>query len=193
MPGINLVHKPQMGITHYLTSQYAPTLSNAAALLTLACLVKPEWLQEIIRLGDAAAESTDADEATRTYLEDHFRLPTESAYRPTFALALTPAQKRFTVWEPNETRLNMFKGCRFVCVREKATEADVALVDAIVQGEGAYEVVDVQMGVARFRLALGKGRRKEGTSRMAVVAEAEAMQAAVGGEGWREFVDEAKR
>lgn len=169
---------------------YVADLSTAASLLSLACLVKPEWLQEILRLGSTPA-STDG--AVGTQLEHAFALPSESAYRPTFSPSLLPKQKTFAVWSLNEARLNMFATCRFLCIREKATAADTLLGEAVHRGAGNLENFDVHQGTARFRQALRRGFSKAAGKGMVVVADADAMQAAAGREMWEEYVNEAKR
>ena len=169
---------------------YVADLSTAASLLSLACLVKTEWLQEVLRLGSTPAS---AEGATGSQLEYTFALPSESSYRPAFSPSLLPKQKTFAVWALNEARLNMFAKTRFLCIREKTTAADTLLGEALHRGAGSLENFDVHSGTARFRQALRRGFSKAAENGMVVVADADAMQAATGREMWEEYVAEARR
>ena len=148
--------------------------------------MKPEWLQEVIRLG------TDGEDVGTSSLEQNFVLPSESKYRPAFSPSLLPAQKKLNVWEPSEERFNLFAKCRFVCFHEKVRESDSELREAIHRGEGTLENFDVHLGVQKFRRSLTRGHAKEG-KKVIVIADADSMLAAVGKEGCQEYVDEAKR
>jgi hypothetical protein len=175
--------------THHLISHYVANLSTATSLLSLTRFVKPEWLQEVIRLGSIPVNDKDADGIS---LEQHFILPSESKYRPAFSPSLLPSHKKFGVWEANEARVNFFSSCRFVCLREKIRESDSELQEAIRRGEGAFENFDIHSGVTKFHRTLTRGHAKEG-KKVVVVADADLMQAAVGEQSWREYISEAKR
>ncbi|KAF8175759.1 proline-rich protein [Pholiota molesta] len=186
--GIKLMYTQHANTTHHLISHYVANLSTATSLLSLTRFVKPEWLQEVIRLGSIPVNDKDADGIS---LEQHFILPSESKYRPAFSPSLLPSHKKFGVWEANEARVNFFSSCRFVCLREKIRESDSELQEAIRRGEGAFENFDIHSGVTKFHRTLTRGHAKEG-KKVVVVADADLMQAAVGEQSWREYISEAK-
>lgn len=185
--GIKLVHKPHAEVTHHLTNNYFANLSIATSLLSLCKLVRPEWLNEFIRLG--TAPNSGSVEAP---LEAHFNFPSISKFRPTFSSSLPPSQQSFDKWEPNEERVNLFHKFRFICVTEKIREMDGELRDAIHRGGGTLEIFDIHSGISKFHQALTRSRAKEGKSTV-IIGDIDAMQAAVGSAAWEEFIAEAKR
>ncbi|KAJ6621877.1 hypothetical protein B0H10DRAFT_1874467 [Mycena sp. CBHHK59/15] len=186
--GINIVHTPSPNITHHITSTYAATTLNALSLVSASTLVKPEWLHEILRLGNLPRNS---DPSHGLSLEQVFALPPISKYRPTFNPALAPAQKAFKVWDPNEERLTMFNAYRFLCVCEGKREIDGELRELLSRAGGKVEVFDVADGTSKWRKALTRGKAKV-TQKLVLVADQEACTAAVGKGAWKELVDEAK-
>jgi hypothetical protein len=160
--------------------------SVAASLLTACQLVKPEWINEVIRLG-----SLPDDSSSGTSLEHTFSLPPTSKFRPTFSASLPPAQKVFKVWEPNEERLNMLAGYRFLCVGEKGRELESDFRDIIERGGASFEAFDVMAGKTKFHRALTRGQAKEGKKQL-VIAKEQGVQAAIGKDGWRELLGEAR-
>lgn len=179
---------PSAHVTHHLTSTYSATLSIATSLLSACQFVKPEWLHEIIRIGTLPRNN---EPSTGISLEDNFSLPLISKFRPTFSSTLPPSQKLFKIWEPNEERLNMFQGYRFICAGEKAREIDTDLRDLLTRGGGTIETFDVQGGVSKLHKALTRGRAKEGKG-VVIVGDQKLIQTAVGDEGWNELLAEAK-
>jgi len=178
--GIKLVHKPAPEVTHHLTTEYTADLSSSATLLGVAKFVKPEWLQEVLRIGDK--------------LQEHFLLPSDllPKYRPAFSSSLAPSQKEAKSWQPSEEREHFFQTCRFICLHEKVTAKDTDLRDAVHRGGGTLENFDVHSGVGKFRKALARSIAKDG-KKTVVVGDGEAMRAAVGEEVWSEFVEVSQR
>ncbi|KAF8966816.1 hypothetical protein BDZ97DRAFT_1985838 [Flammula alnicola] len=185
--GIKLVYTPHTEITHHLISHYVANLSTATSLLSLSRFVKPEWLREVLRLGNLPRHN---EEATGTSLEDHFILPLESKFRPSFSPSLLPSQKKFEIWEPNEERVNLFNACRFICLHEKVREVDGEIKEAIHRGGGTLETFDIHSGVSKFNRALTRSQAKEG-KKTVVVGDPDLMQAAIGSEDWGQFLAEA--
>lgn len=176
-------------VTHHLASHYVANLTMIASLLNLTRIVKPEWLNEILRLGALARND---ENATGTSLEGHFILPLETKFRPSFSPSLLPKQKTFDVWEPNEERVNFFKPFRFICMQEKATKVDADIREAIDRGGGSYETFNVSDGVEKFPRVLARSRAKEGKKTI-VVGDIDSLQTAVGDSTWKKFVSEARR
>lgn len=187
--GIKLLYIPHSEITHHLTTQYAANLITATSLLTLSKFVKPEWLQEVIRLGKLPR---DNEETTGICLEDHFVLPQESKFRPGYFPSLPQAQKNFGLWEPNEERVNLFHPCRFICLQEKPTDLDSDIRETIHRGGGTLETFDIHSGISKFHRALTRSQAKEG-KKTVVVGDPDLMQTAVGEDAYAQFVTEAKR
>jgi len=186
-PGVNVVPFPNPHVTHHLLSTYTANAAVAASLLSACQLVKPEWLNEIIRLGNLPTDTSDG-----ISLEHTFSLPPISKFRPSFSASLPPAQKVFKAWEPNEERLNMFTRYRFLCVGEKGRELESDLRDVIERGGGSFEAFDVKAGKTKFHRALTRGQAKEDKKQF-VIAKEKGVLAAIGKDGWMELVGEARR
>jgi hypothetical protein len=116
-------------------------------------------------------------------------------FRPAYAAAVPPTLKTFRAWEPNETRLNMLKGHRFVFVGEKGHEIPSGYRELVKRGSAEYEAFTVNAGVVRWRKALlrAKSLAEEKRSKVILVADGSVMELAVGAEGWEELVSAAKR
>ncbi|RDB24208.1 Nibrin [Hypsizygus marmoreus] len=186
--GINVVHVPDSHVTHHLLSTYTAVPVVAASLLSACQFAKPEWLGEVIRLGSLPKNS---DPSNGVALEQTFSLPPISRYRPAYSPSLSVPQKEFRVWEPNEERLSLFAGYRFLCVDEKARELDGDFKLVIERGGGSYETFDPSGGTAKFHKALVRGQAKEG-KKLVVVGKEKSIIAAIGQDGWKELVAEAK-
>jgi hypothetical protein len=186
--GIHVVRTLHPDVTHHIVPSYALTPAHMTSLLSAAQLVKPEWLSELLALS-----ILDPRESTRA-LEHTFVLPPESKFRPGFAAALPPTFKTFKTWEPNEARLNMLKGYRFVFVGEKGLEIPAGYRDLVKRGGAEYEAFTLSAGVVRLRKALlrAKTLADEKLGKVSPVADVEAMEAAVGAEEWKEIVSVAK-
>lgn len=159
------------------------------SLLAAAHLVKPEWLSELLSLS-----TLDPRESARA-LEHTFILPPESKFRPAFTAALPPALKTFKTWEPNETRLNMLKGYRFVFAGEKGLEIPAGYRDLVKRGGAEYEAFTASTGAVRWRKALVRAKKlaEEKNGKVVSVADGSAMELAVGVEEWEEMVSVTKR
>ena len=193
--GINVVYTLHTGITHHLTPQFASNAIVATSLVLAAQLVKPEWLTEVIRLGNLPAND---DPANGSSLEQNFSLPPETKYRPSFSTTLPPPLKVFKAWEPNEERINMLLGYRFIFVGDKGREVDSAVIELVKQGGGEYEVFDASNGRKKWHQALAKGKARqshpaEGQKELVIVANAKATETAIGKEAWEDLTTEAQR
>jgi hypothetical protein len=186
--GVCVVPIPNSHVTHHLLSTYVANASIAASLLSACQLVKPEWINEVIRLGSLP----DDDSSGTSSLEHTFLLPPTSKFRPSFSVSLLPAQKAFKVWEPNEERLNMLAGYRFLCIGEKGRELESDFRDIVERGGASFEAFDVTAGKTKFHRALTRGQAKAGKMQL-VIAKEQGVQAAIGKDGWRELLGEARR
>ncbi|KAH9966294.1 hypothetical protein BJV74DRAFT_285458 [Russula compacta] len=186
--GIHVVRTLHPDITHHLVPSYALTPAHMTSLLSVAHLVKPEWLSELLSL------STLHPRESARALEHTFVLPPESKFRPAFTAALTPALKTFKTWEPNETRINMLKGYRFVFAGEKGLEIPAGYRDLVKRGGAEYEAFTVSTGVVRWRKALlrAKTLAEEKNGKVVPVADGSAMELVVGAEEWEEMVSVVK-
>jgi len=172
-------------VTHHIATHYMADIPCSISLLSLCQFVKPEWLQEVIRLGMLAR-------GTSASLEDHFLLPNENKYRPDFGTTLLPAQKALNIWVPNEERVNLFRNCRFICLHEKVTTTDTELREVLHRGGGLLENFDIHSGIQKFRRALSRSQAKEG-KKTVVVGDLDSMQLAIGSDDWKELMTEARR
>ncbi|KAI0300679.1 hypothetical protein B0F90DRAFT_398184 [Multifurca ochricompacta] len=186
--GVHVVRTHHPDITHHLIPSYALTPAHMTSLLSAVQLVKPEWLSELLELS-----ILDPRESTRA-LEHTFVLPLESKFRPAFAVALPLNLKSVKTWEPNEARLNMLKGYRFVFAGEKGLEVPAGYRELVKRGGAEYEVFTVSAGVVRWRKALlrAKALSEEKNSKVVIVADGGVMELALGVEDWEEFVSVAK-
>lgn len=145
--------------------------------------MKPEWLVAVLAAGRA-------EPGELSTLEETFALPPTSKFRPTFAPALPPRLKKFDIWQPNEERVGLFRGHRFVFAGEKGAEAPGVLKELVRSAEGEYECFAIENGPARFRQVLAKGNARGST--LVLVADQYAVVAAVGEDAWRALKDEAR-
>ncbi|OSD00358.1 hypothetical protein PYCCODRAFT_1414432 [Trametes coccinea BRFM310] len=181
--GIHLVHEHHPEVTHHLTPTYSLNPHIAVSLISLVTLVKPEWLVAILDAGKAEPGELSA-------LEDKFALPPTSKYRPTFAPALSIRLKKFDAWQPNEERVGIFRDHLFIFVGEKGAEAPSALKELVKRGEGDYECFAVEDGPEHLRQVLAEGKARD--TKLVLVADRPAVMAAVGEDGWRSLVEEAR-
>ncbi|THH18656.1 hypothetical protein EW146_g2373 [Bondarzewia mesenterica] len=185
--GINVVRSLHPAITHHLAPTFTLSPLLSTSLLTASQFVKPQWLEEILRLGLLPPNDPKS-------LEWTFALPPESKHRPGFSASLHPDLKKFKTWEPNEERLNMFRGCRFVFVGEKGREVSSEYRTLVERGQGECELFTVDAGLVKWKRTLDKAKAwaKEKKGMVSLVADDKAMETAVGRDGWRELVDGAK-
>lgn len=190
--GISTLASVHELLTHHIAPKYEVTTPVMTSLLCAAQLVRPEWLQELVRLGSVPAEDNSFG---LTALEKSFVSPIESKYRPAFGPALPPALKSFKHWEPNEERLNLLRGFRFVLPAEDGA-VDAELRDLVVRGGAEYEGFNLNAGLAKWRQVIAKGKRKVEELRgagkgLVVLAKDNVIQRAVEDEKWREMVADA--
>ncbi|KAF9530072.1 hypothetical protein CPB83DRAFT_875297 [Crepidotus variabilis] len=186
--GIKLVQTPQISVSHHATAEYVADLRSSASLLSLCQFVRPEWLDELIRLGKLPRKDNQNKASS---LEDRFLLPSETKYRPEFSSSLHPTLKNLNVWQPNEERVGLFRGLRFLCLQEKASSQDAELREVLQCGEGTLETFDIHSGPMKFCRALTRCQAKEGTTTV-VVGNLEALQVAVGLDTWKKLLSEAQ-
>ncbi|KAF8556710.1 hypothetical protein OG21DRAFT_579111 [Imleria badia] len=189
--GISLISSPSSLATHHLTPKYELTVPLATSLLSAAQLVKVEWLQELIRLGTM---SDDGHPFKLAHLEQTFVPPSESKYRPVFSPSLATSLKSFKFWEPNEERLHLLKGYRFVLLCDAEGQVDGDTRELIIRADGEYECFPLTNGEAKWRQLLGKAKRKvdEAGLKVAIVAREHVVQATVGASKWQEMIAEAQ-
>ena len=187
--GIYVVRTMHPDITHHIVPSHAVTPPHMTSLLSAAHLVKPEWLSELLDLS-----LLNPRESPRA-LEHTFALPPEGRFRPGFAAALPSELKTLRSWEPNEARLNMLKGYRFVFAGEKGLEVPAGYREVVKRGGAEYEAFSVNSGVVRWRKALirAKALAEEKNAKVVLVADGGAMELVVGADEWDEIVSVAKR
>ncbi|KAI0776848.1 hypothetical protein BD413DRAFT_610439 [Trametes elegans] len=189
--GIHVVPTLCAEVTHHLTPTYALSPAIATSLVSLATLVRPEWLIALLAAGKAREEDAEEGRGGLSPLEVSFALPPETKFRPAFAPALPPRLRKFEVWGADEERAGMFRGRRFVFVGERGAEAPGALRELVRRGEGEYECFAVEGGTERFGQVLAKRRARE--VELVLVAERHAVVPVVGEDGWGTLVEEAKK
>jgi hypothetical protein len=106
--------------------------------------------------------------------------------------------KVFKAWAPNEERVNMLRGYRFLFVGEKGREVEGAMTGLVTRGGGNWVAFNVASGRKEWHHLLAKEKAKqakvsENQKGLVIVADAKAMKVAVGSEQWAELVNEAKR
>ncbi|KAF9242787.1 hypothetical protein BU15DRAFT_43327 [Melanogaster broomeanus] len=189
--GISVLTSASSLATHHLTPKYELTIPSTTSLLSATQLVKVEWLHELIRLGSMP---DDTHPLKLTPLEHFFNPPLESKYRPVFSPALSPSLKSFKFWEPNEERLHLLKGYRFVLLGDSDGEVDRDMRELITRGEGEYEGFPMTAGQAKWRQMLAKANRKleEVGLKVVIVARERIVQVTVGSVKWQEMVADAQ-
>ncbi|KAF4565570.1 hypothetical protein EYR40_002363 [Pleurotus pulmonarius] len=184
--GIHMTQIHNPNVTHHLAPSFTSSVAMALSLLSLCKFARVDWLNEILRLGDLPQNNPSANGVS---LEQTFILPLLSKYRPTFSPQLPPRLKEYKVWEPNEERVNMFTGFRFLFTGEKGREVDTNTREMVTRAGGEYEVIPVNAGHTKWHQAITKGllRVKGGGQRFLVVGDEAAIRAAVGDAGWTEI------
>ncbi|OCH87756.1 hypothetical protein OBBRIDRAFT_795927 [Obba rivulosa] len=183
--GISVVNAARPEVTHHLTPTFTLTPNVATSLLSLAHIVKPDWLTEVIRLG-----TPEPDSEKPSSLEEHFILPPLTKFRPAFSPSLPPALKKFGVWEPDEARANLFRAHRFIFVGERGREVQDALRELVRWGGAEYECFAAGSSGRAWHQVLAKGKGKDKT--IVLVADERTAITAVGVSEWKELVGEAR-
>ncbi|THH27257.1 hypothetical protein EUX98_g6930 [Antrodiella citrinella] len=181
--GISIVMTPHSGVTHHLVSSYTLKPAVAASLISLASLVKPDWLNAVLALGQ-----TDNDNGPSA-LERLYNLPRVSEHRPDYSPSIPSTLRTVSTWEPDETRVDMLRDHRFIFIGEKGREASSDDKDLVKRGGGDYECLSVNGGRKGFHSVLAKGSTKG--KDLILVADEHAMGTALGEDEWMEFVQEA--
>lgn len=195
MIGISLVVVPHPSVTHHLTPTITLSPQITSSLLTLAHLVRPDWLTTLLTQGIAPhiTQDTQLDEPSPperpSRLEANFTLPRLSDYKPDFSPAIPSSMRSMKIWEPDESRLNFFSGKRFIFVGEKGREVSLDLREVVKRGGAEYECYAVEGGRSGFHAVLAKGKGKG--KPLVLVADEHAMGIAVGQEQWMDIVKEA--
>ena len=160
-------------VTHHLTQSLEGTAAVAISILCSAELVLPQWLQEVIRLGTTAEDANRPSE-----LEQEFKLPDASQYRPKQSQNLPSSLKVTDAWTVNESRKNIFKGWRFLFACKKG-EVDAETRRLVELAGGEYECFDVSGGASRWEQSLSRNKRKaeaDGEKGLAVVGDEDALR-----------------
>jgi hypothetical protein len=180
--------------THHLVSSYAINAVIAASLISATQLVKPEWLEEVIRLGTLPAKS---DGPNGTPLERTFSLPPATKFRPVLPGTLPPPLRSVKVWEPNEERLALFQRFKFIFVGEQGREVGGDMKELLRRGDGQLETFAVHEGKARWHEALSKSKRQvpqdDRGKALVIISDQKLMSASLGNSLWNEFVEVARR
>ncbi|KAI0688219.1 hypothetical protein BC835DRAFT_1419331 [Cytidiella melzeri] len=180
--GLNVVWKPLPSATHHVTSELSLDPAVATSLLSLAKFVTPDWLQTVLKRGASSDVSIS--------LEHEFVLPSTSQYRPALSPALPSSLQSYRSWESNEARVQLLKPYRFIFFGERSREPTEEFRELVKRGGASYEYFAVQGGRKALRGVLAKGLERG--QELVLVADAEAMLAAVGQDEWNELVMEAK-
>lgn len=180
---MNVVWKPHTSVTHHVTSELALDPAVATSLLSLTKFVKPDWLQIVVERGTSSDPSLS--------LEHEFVLPSPSQHRPALSTSLPSSLQSYRSWEPNEARVDIFKPFRFIFVGERGREIAEDYVELVRRGGAGYACCAVQGGRKALHSALTKG--KEMGQELVLVANIEAMVAAVGQDEWEDIVKEASQ
>ncbi|KAI0084127.1 hypothetical protein BDY19DRAFT_973975 [Irpex rosettiformis] len=179
--GINITWKLHYSVTHHITSELTLDPAVAVSLLSLTKFVTPDWLQTIVTRGSSSDPSLS--------LEHEFILPSISQHRPALSSSLPSGLQSYRSWEPNEARVNLFKLFRFVFVGERGREVAEEYIELVRRGGASYSCCAVQGGQKALHNALAKG--KEMGSELVLVANIDAMVAAIGQDEWQDLVKEA--
>lgn len=153
--GLKVVSSLHPEVTHHLTPTLSATAPLAISLLSQAHFVQPDWLTELLHLGETAS-SPEGPSA----LEQDFRLPSEADYRPPYNQELPPFMKSYLRWEPSKKRASMMKGWRFLFIGEKNRELDSETRTIVERGDGQYETFDAASGAIRWKQCLTRNQRK---------------------------------
>jgi hypothetical protein len=156
-------------------------------------LVKPQWLEELVRLGTLPVE----EGSNATPLEQTFALPPVTKFRPALPGTLPQSLKSVKLWEPNEERLSLFQGLRFIFVIEEGREVEADIKELLRRGCGQWETFAVNEGPTRWYEALSESKRQISQSdrekALVIISDEKLMSASVGKKSWNEFVEVAKR
>lgn len=194
LAGISVTPTSSPENTHHLVSNYAVNASIAASLMSATQLVKPEWLEELIRLGSLSVKNGSI---TCTSLEKTFLLPLVAKFRPTFPASLPHTLKTVNVWEPNEERLSLFRGYRFLFMVDKSLDIESSMKEVVVRGQGEYDCFQISGGRVKWRHALTKCKKKlsehEDGKEMVLVGDAKIIAEKTGSEPWTQLTEESSR
>lgn len=171
-------------VTHHLTPILSASTSVATSMLNPASFVLPDWLTELLHLGEAAL-SPDGPSA----LEQDFRLPSESDYRPPFDPELPATWKAYLRWEASKKRVGLLKGWRFLFIDEKGKELDSEFRTLLERGEGEYETFDVAGGLVRWKHSLARNQRKaegDGGKGLCIIGDVDVLKL-VASDTWMEL------
>lgn len=190
-----MVVAPHPSVTHHLTQTLSLSPQIASSSLTLAHFVRPDWLTTLLAHGVSPhiTEATQIDEPSPTErpsrLEANFVLPRISEFKPDFSPSIPSTMRNIKQWEPDEARLNLFSGKRFIFVGEKGREVSLDLRETVKRGGAEYECCAVEGGRSGLHSVLAKGKGKGKT--LVLIADEHAMGIAVGQDAWMELVNEA--
>lgn len=188
--GIKIVASVLPEVTHHLVTMLSATSAVVGTTLIPAQLVKPDWLTELLRLGDEPydipqSQAVEPDPTqSRSALEYELTLPSETQYRPPFSPSLPPELKTLKTWEPKPERQNLFNGWRFVFIGRELDTDTRAVVE---RGGGEYEAFDVSGGPIRLQQTLERNRRKAEKG-ISIIGDSETLKAAAA-DSWSSLED----
>ena len=114
--------------------------------------MKPEWLQELLKLGALSKDSPQS-------LEVDFALPSESKFRPGSGTKVYRLKDE-KLWQPNEERSGMFRGMSFIFIGERGREVSEGYKEVVERGQGTYELFTVDGGTPKWTKLLERARER---------------------------------
>ncbi|CAG8657447.1 6579_t:CDS:2, partial [Acaulospora colombiana] len=160
-------------------------------LLRGGSIVRKEWAQELFRRLYLPPDLPSTDVVS---LEDNCLQPALEDYLPSFSPNLKQEYCQNSIWRENTDRKGMLKNLKFIFLVEGAALATVwkNIVDA---GEGTYETFDIHKGVVKWITYITqlRGKATEESFGIVLVANEEKSHAAVGGQGWKAFIQDTLR
>jgi hypothetical protein len=175
--------------THHLLSTFCLNAQIATSLLSAVQFVKPEWLDELIRLGSLPAESDASPERS-------FALPPVNKFRPSVSATLPHTLKSTKIWEPSGERVQLFQDFTFLFVGENGREVEVGIRDLVLRGHGECEAFAAEGGRVKWRQALSRvkaSKSQMGMKKVVTAADPPSMKTTIGPSAWAELMQESRR
>ncbi|PVF99420.1 hypothetical protein CPB86DRAFT_296400 [Serendipita vermifera] len=189
--GIKMCVEYHPKINRYITEQITGEPNQLPILLRGGSIVKKEWAQELFR---RLYLSPGLPSTGVVSLEDNCLQPALEDYLPPFSPNLKREYCQNSIWRENAHRKGMLTNLRLVFLVEGAALATVwkNIVDA---GEGTYETFDIHKGVVKWMTYITqlRGKATEEGFGIVLVANEEKLHAAVGGQGWKTFIQDTLR
>lgn len=169
-------------MTHHLTSSLQLDPRTGLSLVELAKIVKPEWLREVLRLGQMVRTEGGLSAAS----EDTFVLPSEVNYEPAWSATIPSFAKARKYWIADEGRQTLFTSFHFLFIGEAGRETFGDMKTLVKEAAGNYATFSVAQGQSKFGALLSKSKSK---GKIILVANESDMVAAIGPSMWKEMID----